>query len=332
MSDKTQIKSMNKKPLGRGLGSLLGGTDEGAFSKTADAAATVEMIGKSLPSQAIPAIRQGFDEQVAPKIPDEMRVWAIAIENLHPNPKQPRQVFDKTPLDELAASIREKGIIQPLIARKLPSGKFEIIAGERRWRAAQMADLKEVPVLIKQTDERETLELALIENIQREDLNPIEEAEAYDHLMKTYRMTQQDLADRVGKERATVANVLRLLNLCPEVRLMVSVGELGLGHAKVILAVADAQEQIRLAEKAKKENLSVRALEQLINRTRKPAAEPEAAGPNVHIRNLQDELQKTVGSKVGLDYNEGRGKLTLHFYSDDELNDIVERIRNLWLN
>lgn len=332
MSEKTQIKT-GKKSLGRGLGSLLGG-DEGAFSKTSDASATVAVIGKSFPSQSIPAIREGFEEAakpIVPQVPTELRIWNIPIENLHPNPKQPRQVFDKAPLDELAASIREKGIIQPLIARKLSDGKFEIVAGERRWRAAQLADLKEVPVLLKSTNERETLEIALIENIQREDLNPIEEAEAYEHLIATYTLTQQEIADRVGKERATVANVLRLLNLCPDVRLMVSLSEIGLGHAKVLLSVAEPKEQIRLAEKIKKENLSVRALEQLIMRSRAPEAAKEPDS-NVHIRNLQDELQKLVGSKVVVDYNEGKGKMSLHFYSDAELNEMVERIRTLWQN
>ncbi len=281
------------------------------------------------------ALREGIQElppaSTAPKVPDELRIWKIGIEKLKPNPKQPRQVFDKEPLDELANSIREKGIIQPLLARKLANGNFEIIAGERRWRAAQLADLKEVPVVLKETDDKETLELALIENIQRQELNPIEEAEAYDYLMTTYHLTQQELAERVGKERATVANVLRLLNLCPDVRLMVSIAEISLGHAKVLLSVPDRETQIKLADRAKKENLSVRALEQLINKSRSPKQEttPESQH-DLHIRHVQEEIQKIIGSKVAVDYNDGKGKMSFYFYSDDEMNDMVERIRRSW--
>lgn len=371
MSEKTVVKSQPKKAgLGRGLGSLLGGGDEGAFSKAhTDPASTLEVIGKALPSQEIPAIKAGMIEKpvttaaasptaasaaaapavsapptvqqtpvaATPKVPDELRIWKIGIEKLKPNPKQPRQVFDKEPLDELANSIKEKGILSPILARKMPNGNFEIIAGERRWRAAQLADLKEVPVLLKETGEKETLELALIENIQRQDLNPIEEAEAYDHIMTTYKLTQQEMADRVGKERATVANVLRLLNLCPEVRLMVSLNEIGFGHAKVLLGIQDANEQIKLADRIKKENMSVRVLEQIVNRmkggagTKVETKEPESAS-DMHIRHLQEEIQKIVGSKVSIDYNDGKGKMAIHFYSSDELNELVERIREAWLN
>jgi ParB family chromosome partitioning protein len=340
MSDKNMTKPAAKKigGLGRGLGSLLGGGDDGAFSKTADASATVEVIGSQLPSQKDAAIREGIKEQlkevIAPKIPDELRIWKIGIEKLKPNPKQPRQVFDKEPLDELAASIKEKGILQPLLARKMPDGNFEIIAGERRWRAAQLADLKEVPVLLKETGDKETLELALIENIQRQDLNPIEEAEAYDYIMSTYKLTQQEMAERVGKERATVANILRLLNLCPDVRLMVSLNEISFGHAKALLGISDAKEQIKIADRIKKENLSVRVVEQIVFKAKSPKTDSTAAdsAKDLHVRNLQDEIQKIVGSKVAVDYTGGKGKIAIHFYSDDELNDIVERIRKLWLN
>lgn len=373
MSEKTVVKPQPKKAgLGRGLGSLLGGGDDGAFSKAhTDTASTLEVIGKSLPSQEVPAIKAGIIEKApapvisaptpapaaisapvspvvakpapvqqapvaaTPKIPDELRIWKIGIEKLKPNPKQPRQVFDKEPLDELANSIKEKGILSPLLARKMPDGNFEIIAGERRWRAAQLADLKEVPVLIKETGEKETLELALIENIQRQDLNPIEEAEAYDHIMTTYKLTQQEMADRVGKERATVANVLRLLNLCPEVRLMVSLSEISLGHAKILLAVQDANEQIKLADRIKKENMSVRVLESIVNKMKSPKVEAKAdteTTSEMHIRHLKEEIQKIVGSKVSIDYNDGKGKMAIHFYSSDELNELVERIREAWLN
>jgi ParB family transcriptional regulator, chromosome partitioning protein len=295
--------------------------------------APTPVVAQVAPAELTPSPVLTKPEPATPKIPDTQRIWQIAIENLKPNPKQPRQVFDKEPLDELAASIKEKGIIQPLLARKMPDGKFQIIAGERRWRAAQIADLKEVPVILKTIDDGETQELALIENIQRQDLNPIEEAEAYDFLMKNYKLTQTELAERVGKERATVANVLRLLNLYPEVRLMVSVGEIALGQAKVLLAISDEDQQIELADRVKKENLSVRALEKIVTRIKDgapPAIEPKKE--DLHLKVLQEELQKIIGSKVVLDYSSGKGRLSLHFYSDDELNEMAERIRDSWLN
>lgn len=333
MSEKPS-KPTKKSSLGRGLGSLLGG-EEGAFPKSTDSMSTSEIIGRALPAQENTALKEGFIETpvqpAAPNIPESQRIWQIPIEKLKPNPNQPRQVFDKEPLDELAASIREKGIIQPLLARKMPDGNFEIIAGERRWRASQMADLKEVPVILKDTNERETLELALIENIQRQDLNPIEEAEAYDFLLKNHNLTQQELAVRVGKERATVTNVLRLLNLSPEVRLMVSIGEISLGQAKVLLSIQDEDVQIDLADRVKKENLSVRALEKIVAKI-KDGPKKEEKPKNIHVATLREELQKIIGSKVDLEYNEGKGKIGIHFYSDAELNEIAERIREAWLN
>lgn len=198
-----------------------------------------------------------------------------------------------------------------------------------------MAGLKEVPALIKDSSEKETLELALIENIQRENLNPVEEAEAYDYLMETYNLTQQELADRVGKERATVANLLRLLNLTEDVRKMVSEGSLALGQAKVLMGLTDASAQKTIALQARNLGLSVRSLEKLVAKAKNVKSADQLASISVtdpHIENLRTELQKMVGSKVGIDYNEGKGRILLHFYSDDGLNDIVDRLRDAWLS
>lgn len=267
----------------------------------------------------------------APVVPPNLRIWMIPIEKIFPNPNQPRQVFDKEPLDELAASIKEKGIIQPLLVRKSEDDTFEIIAGERRWRAAQIAGLKEVPAILKQTQDQEVLELALIENIQRENLNPVEESEAYDFLMKKYNLTQQDLANKVGKERATVANMLRLLQLQPGVRQMLSRGELSMGQAKVLLSITDGKLQEKLAEKAKGESLSVRALEKLVAKAKEGPEKPEKEDlPTKAARALQEELQKLLGSKVQLDYNGGKGKIVINFYSDQELNQIADTLRDSW--
>lgn len=353
MSENTQPQKnqAKNKGLGRGLGSLLGATSEGAFSKTTPAAEKVlETLTKELPSQKEPGLKQGFVEAqaaapaqvsspvepaptpAAPQVPNHLRIWQVAIEKLWPNPNQPRQIFEKEPLQELANSIREKGIIQPLLVRKSDEDGFEIIAGERRWRAAQLAGLKEVPVIIKDSPEKEVLELALIENIQRENLNPIEEAEAYDFLLKKYNMTQQDLAQKVGKDRATVANVLRILQLQPGVRQMLSRGEISLGQAKVLLSVSEPRVQESLANKAKNGSLSVRALEKLVAKAKTEGAD-EAEKEDARTqaaRTLGEELQKLIGSKVNLEYSAGKGKIIIHFYSDSELNQIADTLRDSW--
>lgn len=349
-STQTQKASVKGKGLGRGLGSLLGG-EQGAFSKTTPSAEkALEALTEKLPSQSEPALREGFQEKAEtpapapisapqaamPTVPANMRIWQIPIEKIEPNPNQPRQIFTKEALQELANSIREKGIIQPMLVRRKDGDRFEIIAGERRWRAAQLAGLKEVPALLKDTEDREVLELALIENIQRENLNAIEEAEAYEYLIKKYNMTQQEVAAKVGKDRVTVANVLRLLQLEPGVRLMVSKGQLSLGQAKVLLSVRDGRLQESLAMRATEESLSVRALEKLVARSKEsssvaPPVLDDTAGLRARLAgNLAEELQKLIGSKVILDYAEGKGKIAIHFYSDQELNQIADKLRGAW--
>jgi ParB family chromosome partitioning protein len=299
-------------------------TTETKAQTVAAAAPTAQTQASNLTATPAPA-------PAAPIVPPNLRIWMVPIEKIFPNPNQPRQVFDKEPLDELASSIKEKGIIQPLLVRKSEDDTFEIIAGERRWRAAQIAGLKEVPAILKQSQDQEVLELALIENIQRENLNPVEESEAYDFLMKKYNLTQQDLANKVGKERATVANMLRLLQLQPGVRQMLSRGELSMGQAKVLLSITDGKLQEKLAEKAKGESLSVRALEKLVAKTKEDNAKPEKEDlPGKAARALQEELQKLLGSKVQLDYNNGKGKIVINFYSDQELNQIADTLRDSW--
>ena len=234
------------KRLGRGLGSLLGGdiTLEPALAPKAE-------TKTQAPATGIP-------------VPPESRVWQIAVEKLVPSQFQPRTHFNKEALEELASSIREKGILQPIVARRLSSGAIEIIAGERRWRAAQIAGLHEVPVILKTLSNKETLELAIIENIQREDLNVVEEAEAYQRLITEFQLTQQQAAERVGKDRATVANALRLLALPATVREMLTIGQLTAGHAKVLLGLDAPAQLLEFAARARDQQLSVRALEKEI--------------------------------------------------------------------
>lgn len=318
MSKTQESQKSKKQKLGRGLGSLLGG-DSGAFSKmTAD--------------ESISSANEVSKEKVVvqPQVPEQNRVWNIPIENIVPNKDQPRKVFEKTALEELASSIKEKGIIQPLLLKKNGPDKYEIIAGERRWRAAQKAELKEVPAIIKDLGEQEVLELALIENIQRKDLNPVEEAEAYQFLMDRFDLTQAEVAERVGKERATVANLLRLLQLGPELRKMILNGEISQGQAKVLLSLGEPKEQVEMALRVKAENLSVRALEKLVARKKRPekAKIEGEVSKTAQLGPLKEELQKILGSRVDIEYRSGKGKLKFYFYSDEQLNQIIDRLRD----
>lgn len=326
-SQETEPQGKGKKQnLGRGLGSLLSG-DSGAFSKMTSG--DPKFVEEKPPAEKPKEIKA----TVQPQIPNHLRVWNVAIEKIKPNPDQPRKVFEASALNELADSIKQKGIIQPLLLQKTGEDKYEIIAGERRWRAAQKAGLKEVPSLIKELKDQEILELALIENIQRKDLNAVEEAEAYQLLMSKFGLTHQDLADRVGKDRVTVSNLLRLLQLSKPVRDLLLQESINQGHAKVLLSLNEPKDQLELAQKVKEEQLSVRALERLVAQKKSEAnivpktITPAAAKSNAQIPPLKEELQKLLGSRVDIDYNEGKGKLNLYFYSDDQLNQIIDRLR-----
>jgi ParB family chromosome partitioning protein len=255
----------------------------------------------------------------------------VAVDKLRPSAYQPRGVFEKEKLQELAQSIKVSGILQPIVARKLPNGSFEIIAGERRWRAAQLAGLHDVPVILKTLGDRETLEMALVENIQREDLNPLEEADAYQRLAQEFNLTQQQVAEKVGKDRATVANSIRLLQLPETVREMLNRQEISVGHAKVLLSLTNAQDMSKWAKKAAGESLTVRKLEKAVQEVLAPQ---KKASPTLDtnvterlISGLSDELQKLLGTKVNIDYQNSKGKISIHFYSDDELSQLIDRMR-----
>ncbi len=324
----SEVQPSSKKPtrLGRGLGSLLGGADLDAPITPAPFSAAREVM------TAVPVT----DSSRLSPIAEEAQIWTIPVDRLTPNTRQPRQIFSPDALRDLAASIKEKGILQPIVARRLNERQFEIIAGERRWRAAQAAGLHEVPVILKKVTDQDSLEFAIIENIQRENLNPIEEADAYEMLMREYGLTQQEVADKLGKERPTVANTLRLLALAPEVKALVRNNELSAGHAKVLLAVDSAESQIDVARQVVHEKLSVRATEKLVAKA-KAARRASATGATLNldvpqrlIEGLSTELQKLLGTKVTIDYTDSKGKLSIHFYSDDQLTQVVEKLRGAW--
>ena len=340
MSD---LNIQSKKPrLGRGLGSLLSthivdGEPEAVKreinqktsiqnSQTTQPVATaVEM--KSTPSASTVT--------VAPVVPPESRIWNVGIDKLVANEFQPRQIFEKEKLEELSASIKEKGILQPIVARKLEDGKLEIIAGERRWRAAQLAGLHSVPVILKKFNNQESLELAIIENIQRENLNPIEEADAFQRLATEFNLTQQQVADKVGKDRATVANAMRLLALPSQIKEMINKSMISAGHAKVLLGLQDPHAMVQIAKLVVDQKLSVRATEKLVS---KEAKAEKQNGKEVDynldtqvkerlINGLAEELQKILGTKVTIDYSDSKGKVAIHFYSDDELTNLVDKLK-----
>ncbi len=250
----------------------------------------------------------------------------IPIEQISPNPDQPRKRFASEDLEDLAASIKEKGVIQPLIVRARPDDSFEIVAGERRWRASQMAQLHELPVIVREFTDVEVLEVAIIENIQRADLNPIEEAAGYRQLMDRFGHTQEKMAEALGKSRSHIANLLRLLNLPDGVVEMVRTGALSAGHARALIP---AQDPLKLAQQIIKGGLSVRAAEALVKKEASgPASKPTAKSPagekDADTVALERDLAAAIGMKVSLEHKDGQesGKLTLHYRTLEELDEL----------
>ncbi|MDI1476110.1 ParB/RepB/Spo0J family partition protein [Polyangium sp. y55x31] len=259
-------------------------------------------------------------------------VFTCPIERIGPQPGQPRQHFDDEALEELAASIREHGILEPIVVRRPQAGadKYEIIAGERRWRAAQRAGLKDVLVVVKDVSPKEAFELALVENVQREDLNPIELAEAFDRLLKEHGYTQESLAERVGKNRTTVTNSLRLLKLPARVRSMVIGGDLSEGHARALLGAPDDKAMEDIADKAVRGRLPVRKVEELVRSARGPkeggGKGNKADGPapkSPGVKDLEARLMRKLGAKVEVRDKDGRGEIAVAYGSLDELDRIL---------
>lgn len=252
------------------------------------------------------------------------------IEEIFPNRSQPRKHFDESKLQELAESIKEKGILEPLIVRRTDQG-YELIVGERRWRAAQKAGLKEVPVVVKEAERREALEISLIENLQREDLNPIEAAEAFKYLTEEFHISQEDLSKRIGKDRTTIANTLRLLKLPVEIRNQLLQNRITSGHARAILSLESKEKQKELCAQIIKKGLSVREAEVLAKRwsekPKKATPIPQRKGDlESQLNSLQDSLRKFLGTKVKIQQKGKRGKIEIEYYSQQELERIVEAI------
>ena len=280
------------KGLGKGLGALMGDIME-------------EPSGKS-PYQLLP------------------------IYKVEPNPDQPRQDFDPEELQSLSDSIAQHGVVQPLTVRELPSGYYQIIAGERRWRAARMAELKEIPVVIIEADDKKTMELALIENLQRQDLNPVEEALGYQTLMQEYGLTQEDAAKQVGKSRPAVANALRLLNLSEKVLEMVRTGTLSAGHARAVLSLKSEKLQEQAAQKIDALGLSVRQAELLCkNMGKEPAPVKEPTLAVNYVAECEKSLSKHLGRGVKIVNGKRKGRFELEFYGQDDLQVLLEALMKI---
>ena len=267
------------------------------------------------------------------------RIQFIPITKVFANPDQPRQKFSRTELEELASSIKKLGVIQPVLVRPVQRGNrevYEIVAGERRYRASKIAGLKQIPVIATQLSDIETIQIALVENVQREDLNPIEEAQAYSRLTEEFKMTQKDIAETVGKDRASIANYLRLLNLPEQIQTYIRQDKLSMGHAKAILGVKEEGAQLSLAKKVISENLSVRALEAIVSRVVVLDVGKRASGPAKRkikatatnpFPEVVDRMRRTLGTKVSLHHHSsGRGRIEIDYFSEQELDRLVDLI------
>ena len=251
----------------------------------------------------------------------------LPLQKVEPNPDQPRRRFDEAALQELADSVRQHGIIQPLTVRKLPSGFYQIITGERRWRAARMAGLREVPVTVIEADDKKAMELALIENLQRADLDPIEEAQGYQQLMQEYGMTQSAVADRVGRSRPAVANALRLLALSAPVLDMVAGGAISAGHARAILTLPDENTQLAVAQRVQNLQLSVRQTELMCKNMSKPSRKEPAPAPAVnYIAVCERDLSRSLGRGVKIRHGKRKGRLELEYYGEDDLQRLLDAL------
>ena len=259
-------------------------------------------------------------EDAAPSLESDAKIETLPLREIEPDPDQPRKTFDEEALGELAASIAEHGLLQPIAVRPQGLGGYSIVAGERRWRACRMAGLTEVPVVVKDVSDEQAMELALVENLQREDLDPVEEAAGIRELMTRCGLTQEQAARKLGKSRSALANILRLLTLPDSVLELLKSGFITIGHAKVVLGLPTPELQAEAAQMIADNQLNVRQAEALCKKLAKPAKEPAAPPlPSALPVEVEESLKQALGSEVRVAYHDGKGKLTVHFYSDDQL-------------
>lgn len=307
---------MAKKGLGRGLESL--------FSVYRDSEVDTKEVNDNI--EEVPEVKVVKMASVGGDVSSE-NVYQIEIGKIDPNKDQPRKNFDQSALNELASSIKIHGIIQPLVLTKT-GDRYMIIAGERRWRAAQIAGLKTVPAVVKDYDAKQIREIAIIENLQREDLNPMEAARAIKQLMEEYGWTQEVVADRLGKSRPLIANTIRLLNLEPEVIDMIEKGKLSAGHARSLVAVNNRDAQIKLAKQVCEKKLTVRDLEKAV-KVGKSGKAPKVSQQSIELKELIHDMQKVFGTKVSALGNDQRGRIYIDYYSMDDLQRVFDLVEIL---
>ncbi|MGI6524598.1 MAG: ParB/RepB/Spo0J family partition protein [Bdellovibrionota bacterium] len=318
--DKTKKKPV-RKALGRGLSSLIS-------TPAVTIAGSTAVYTPQLESTFSDSVALNDEDLTPEKKPLPEGLTFVDISKVENNAAQPRQDFKESELAELAASITRHGVLQPIIVRPLADGKYQIVAGERRWRAADRAGLKQLPVIIKDLSDEESYELSIIENVQRDDLNPVEEARAYQHLADRYSLTQQEIADRVGKDRSSITNMMRILKLPDEVIQLITDDKLTLGHAKAILAVKEPSVQRNLAKKVVEENLSVRKLEEIVSRVivlGKDRRDSHKKIKQSSFPEITDRLRKALGTKVMISHHKtGKGKIEISYFSEEELERLVD--------
>lgn len=291
-----------KSGLGRGLGALLPGAD------AQTTAASVPDPGR--PATEPAEAQHGFLE--------------LDVNEIHPNPRQPRMAFRAEELDELAASIREQGVLQPVVVRPRPAGGYELLVGERRLRASKLAGAAKVPAIIRHVDDKQALEQAIVENVQRSDLDAVEEALAYRNLIDLFELTQEETARRVGKSRVHVTNTLRLLDLPDEVRTMIGEGRLQAGHARALLAIKDAEKQVAVARRAAERGMTVREIEKMARGDAAPKANGERDPRRRRHPDLEESLGDHLATEVRIEAGRGRGRIVISFGDRDDLHRIVE--------
>lgn len=303
------MASKSKKGLGRGLGALF---DDSKSEKS---------------SEGFDFLSDLSDTEIA----DSDSIKMIKVRDIEPNKNQPRKTFDKEKLEILSSSIATHGIVQPILVKPNINGTYMIVAGERRWRAAKLAKIKEVPCVIRQLDEPAVMEIALIENLQREDLNPIEEAEGYRRLMETCELTQEEVAEKVGRSRSAVANSLRLNNLSERVKQMVIDGKLSQGHTRALLSITDDNEQFELAKFIIEKGLNVRQVEKLVSDTsenkKKPKTKQVTGMMKKYFSEVENDLGSRLGTKVKISEGANKGKIEIEYYSKDDLERILFELK-----
>lgn len=292
----------------------------------------VEKVVDKIVEKPVEKIVEKVVEKPVEKIVEKPVEQTLKLNLIEPNSEQPRKNFDEESLQELADSIKQYGILQPLIVQK-KGNHYEIIAGERRWRAAKLAGITDVPVLIREYDKQQTMEIALIENVQRADLNPIEEAQAFQQLIQEFHLTQEEIANRVSKNRATITNSMRLLKLDVRVQDMLADGKISSGHARALLGLEEGERQYQVAVKITEEKLSVRDVEKLVKMMNRPPKEkkPEK-GPDIDLiyRQVEDKLKSIMGTKVVINQKDkNKGRIEIEYYSQEELERLIELMESL---